>query len=434
MIYDPAYETMPRAELEKLQLERLKDLIALCRNRVPFYANKFKEIGFQTGDLKTAADLSLLPFTEKDDLRNNYPHGLSAVPQEDIVRFHASSGTTGKITVVGYTANDLKVWAHLMARSLTATGLSRSDVINVAYGYGLFTGGLGAHYGAELLGAAVVPCSSGSSVRQIRLMSDLRVTGLCCTPTYALYLSEVAKKEGLDFRDKSRLPLKVGVFGAEPWSDSMCQTIEETMAINAMNIYGLSEIMGPAVSIECLESRVGLHIFEDHFLPEIIDPNTGQILGPGQEGELVLTTLTKEGTPLLRYRTRDITSLIEEPCPCGRTHRRMSRLRGRSDDMLIIKGINVYPSQIETLILDTDGFSPNYQIIVDRDNNLDTLEVCVEAAEPLYGDAAAGLTRVLSRKIKDNLTVEAKVTIIPDNTVPRGQGKTQRVFDKRQKI
>jgi phenylacetate-CoA ligase len=429
MFFDPKNETLPRPELEKLQLERLKELVTKS-SRIPFYASRFKELGFQPGDLKSLSDLALLPFTEKDDLRNNYPDGLSAVPKESITRFHASSGTTGKITVIGYTAKDVGIWAELMARSLMASGVTASDVVNVAYGYGLFTGGLGAHYGAELIGAAVLPCSSGSSQRQVRLMRDLKVTALCCTPTYALYLGEVAMDMGLDFRDKQTLPLKTGVFGAEPWSDNMRQTIEDKLGINAMNIYGLSEVMGPGVSIECLESKKGLHIFEDHFLPEIINPVSGQVLEPGQEGELVLTTLTKEGTPLIRYRTRDITSFLKEPCPCGRSHRRMSRVMGRSDDMIIIRGVNVYPSQIESLVLETPGLSPNYQIVVDRKDNLDSIEVQVEP-NPETSIENGILAKSLSRKIKDYLGIGVLVKIMPLKTFVRGQGKTQRLFDYR---
>lgn len=433
MFFDHKNETLSRAELEDHQLKLLKSLVNLAYDQIPFYTNRLKEIGFKPEALKDLHDLSSLPFTDKEDLRNNYPDGLSAVPLERITRYHASSGTTGKITVVGYTANDVRTWATLMARSLMATGVDKTDVVNVAYGYGLFTGGLGAHYGAELLGAAVLPCSSGASHRQIRLMRDLKVTALCCTPTYALYLGEVALEMGLDFRNKDQLPLKTGVLGAEPWSLEMRQTIEDKLAINAMNIYGLSEVMGPGISIECLESKEGLHIFEDHFLPEIIDPQSGRVLGPDEEGELVLTTLTKEGTPLIRYRTGDITSLIKQPCPCGRTHRRMSRVMGRSDDMVIIRGVNVYPSQIESLILEIPAFSHNYRIVLDRKDNMDTLEVQIEP-EPNSGlpldDQDVGTK--LSRSIKDYLGITAKVSLLAPKTLTRGQGKTQRVLDLRQ--
>ncbi|MDR2387135.1 MAG: phenylacetate--CoA ligase [Deltaproteobacteria bacterium] len=433
MFFDRPNETLSRPELEALQLKRLKSLVTLAYDKIPFYSKKLRDCRFKPDDFKDLSDLSLLPFTDKDDLRNNYPDGLSAVAKDQIVRYHASSGTTGKITVVGYTAKDIETWSALMARCLMATGVDKSDVVDVAYGYGLFTGGLGAHYGAELLGAAVLPCSSGGSHRQIRLMRDLKVTALCCTPTYALYLGELANEMGLDFRDKAQLPLKTGVFGAEPWSEEMRLNIEAKLGINAMNIYGLSEVMGPGISIECLESKVGLHIFEDHFLPEIIDPQSGQVLGPGREGELVLTTLTKQGTPLIRYRTKDITSFIEAPCPCGRTHRRMTRVMGRSDDMVIIRGINVYPSQIESLILEIPALSPNYKILLDRKDNLDTLEIQIEpeaSASPGLNEKA--IMTKLSRSIKDYLGVGAQVTLLAPKTLTRGQGKTQRVFDLRQ--
>jgi phenylacetate-CoA ligase len=424
---------MPRQELETLQLERLQALLHTLDKRTPFYAQKFKEIGFEPSDLKSLADLSKLPLTSKQDLLNHYPQSLSAVEPRDITRYHTSSGATGKISVVGYTANDVELWKELMARTLTVAGLTSEDVVNVAFNYGLFSGGLGVHYGAERLGAAVLPCSVGHSQRQVRLMSHLKVTVLCCTPSYALYLAEVAREIGMDFRDKDQLPLKIGVFGAEPWSEALRSTIESKLAIDAVNIYGLSEVMGPGVSVECRESRHGLHIFEDHFIAEIIDPVTTEVLGPGQEGELVLTTLTKEATPLLRYRTKDITSFIQDDCPCRRTFRRMTRVMGRSDDVLIVRGVNIFPSDLETLILETNGLSPNYEIIVDRYDNLDTLEIQVEPNPdypfPLFEDQ---LSVTVGKKIKDYLGVSARIKLLPLKTLVREQNKSHRVFDRRQ--
>jgi len=350
MIFDIENETLPREQLEALQLRRLQDLCRRVYANVPFYNKKFDEAGIKPDQVRSLKDLERLPFTEKKHLRDHYPYGFFAVPRENVVRLHASSGTTGRVTVVGYTRRDIDNWADLMARSLAAAGAGRPDMVHVAYGYGLFTGGLGAHYGAERIGATVVPSSSGATRRQVHFMRDLGATVLCCTPSYALHLYEAALEEGLDFRNKSVMSLKTGVFGAEPWSEEMRANIESKMGINAMNVYGLSEVMGPGVSMECVEAKSGLHIYEDHFLPEIIDPDTGRVLPLGEEGELVLTTLTKEAVPLVRYRTRDITRLDPTPCRCGRTHLRMSRVMGRSDDMLIIRGVNVYPSQIEAIL------------------------------------------------------------------------------------
>jgi phenylacetate-CoA ligase len=426
-------ETLPREELEALQLRRLRNLCARVYATVPFYAKRFAEVGVTPDDIKTLDDVRRLPFTEKQDLRNHYPFGLFAVPRDHIVRLHASSGTTGKAVVVGYTARDLETWAGLMARSMAAAGVNSTDVVHVAYGYGLFTGGLGAHYGAERLGATVVPASGGATRRQAALLRDFGSTVLCATPSYGLHLWEAAREVGVDFRE---LPLRVGIFGAEPWSEAMRRDIEEKMGIDAMNIYGLSEVMGPGVAMECREAKCGMHLWEDHILPEIIDPVTGESLPPGEVGELVLTTLTKEGIPLVRYRTRDLTSLDYTPCVCGRTHVRISRLQGRSDDMLIIRGVNVFPQQIEGLLMESEGLTPNYQIIVDRADNLDTLEVCVEVSDSLFADQIRklqSLEKRLQKNIKEFLGVTAKVRLMEPHSIQRSEGKAQRIVDKRPK-
>ncbi|SCM73893.1 phenylacetate--CoA ligase [Desulfovibrio sp. 86] len=433
MLFNIKQETLPREELEALQLRRLRDLCDRVYANVPFYRKRFDEAGVTPADIKSLADLKLLPFTEKQDLRNYYPFGLFAVPRDHIVRLHASSGTTGKAVVVGYTARDLENWAELMARSMSAAGVTRSDVVHVAYGYGLFTGGLGAHYGAERIGATVVPASGGATRRQAHLMRDFGATVLCATPSYSLHLWEAAQEAGVDFRE---LALRIGIFGAEPWSEAMRRDIEEKMHIDAMNIYGLSEIMGPGVAMECVEAKCGMHLWEDHILPEIIDPVTGEQLPPGQVGELVLTTLTKEGIPMLRYRTRDLTSLNYTPCCCGRTHVRISRLQGRSDDMLIIRGVNVFPQQIEGLLMESDGLTPNYQIIVGSVNNLDTLEVRVEVSDSLFADEIRKLQMLenrLQKNIKEFLGVTAKVRLMEPRSIQRSEGKAQRIVDQRGK-
>ena len=433
MLFDIKQETLPREEMEALQLRRLRDLCNRVYANVPFYRKRFDEAGISPADIKSLADLKLLPFTEKQDLRDYYPFGLFAVPRDHIVRLHASSGTTGKAVVVGYTARDLETWAELMARSMSAAGVNRSDVVHIAYGYGLFTGGLGAHYGAERIGATVVPASGGATRRQAHLMRDFGATVLCATPSYALHLWEAANEAGVDFRE---LPLRTGIFGAEPWSEAMRRDIEEKMGMDAMNIYGLSEIMGPGVAMECVEAKHGMHLWEDHILPEIIDPVTGEQLPPGQVGELVLTTLTKEGIPMLRYRTRDLTSLDYTPCRCGRTHVRISRLQGRSDDMLIIRGVNVFPQQIEGLLMESDGLTPNYQIIVGTSNNLDPLEVRVEVSDTLFADEIRKLQMLenrLQKSIKEFLGVSAKVRLMEPRSIQRSEGKAQRIVDQREK-
>jgi phenylacetate-CoA ligase len=432
MIRDQYYETLPREELEALQLRRLQAMVERVYHLVPFYRQRLDEVGFKPEFLRTLADLDHLPFTIKQDIRDNYPFGLFAVPMEQVVRLHASSGTTGKPTPVGYTARDLETWGELMARVLAAAGLHRGDIVHVAYGYGLFTGGLGFHYGVERLGAAVIPVSGGQTRRQIMLIQDFAPNALCCTPSFALYLAEVGQQMGVNFKDTS---LRVGIFGAEPWSEAMRQEIEARLGVDALDIYGLSEIMGPGVGIECLQAKAGLHLFEDHFLPEIIDPVTLERLPPGETGELVITTLTKEAFPLIRYRTRDVTSLDYAPCRCGRTHARMSRIKGRSDDMLIIRGVNVFPSQIESVLVDVPGVSPHYQLIVDREGHLDTLEVAVEVDDTVFSDEVKQLQKLaktIEGRIKDYLTVSVKVRLVEPRTIPRSEGKAQRVIDRRQ--
>ncbi len=431
MMFDPRYETMPRQELEQLQLERLRTTVKRVYAKVPFYRRKLDQAGVSPEDIRSLADLKRLPFTTKEDLRANYPYGMLATGMDEIVRIHASSGTTGQPTVVGYTANDISTWAGLVARALAAAGVETGDIIHNAYGYGLFTGGLGLHYGAEKLGAALIPVSGGNTRRQVVIMRDFGPTVLTATPSYSLHLAEVAGQMGVDF---SALKFRVGIFGAEPWSESMRQQIEQRLNLQALDIYGLSEVMGPGVAVECREARDGLHIFEDHFLAEVIDPATGQVLEPGQEGELVFTSLTKEAFPLLRYRTRDITVLDPEPCPCGRTHVRMRRVTGRSDDMLIIRGVNVFPSQIESVLVDMEGLSPHYQLVVQRQGNLDTLTVKVEIDEQLFSDTVSRLQAVekmVAHQIKELLGVTVKVQLVEPKTISRSQGKAVRVVDMR---
>ena len=433
MIYDVQNETMPRDELEQLQLKRLQYLVEKVYYNVPFYRQKFSELGIKPEHIKTLDDVKYLPFTEKQDLRNNYPFGLFAVPKENVVRVHASSGTTGKATVVGYTQRDVNNWAKLMARSFVAAGVTRSDIIHNAYGYGLFTGGLGAHYGAEILGATIVPISGGGTKRQVMLMRDFGPTVLCCTPSYSLYLYETAIASGIDVRD---LKLKIGIFGAEPWTDEMRNEIQNKLNLRALNIYGLSEIMGPGVAMECITAQEDMHIWEDHFLVEIIDPTTGENLPLGEVGELVITTLTKEAQPLIRYRTRDITRINPIPCKCGRTHYRIERIKGRSDDMLIIRGVNVFPSQIESILLETEGLAPHYQLIIDREGAMDTLEVQVEVDEKLFSDEIKHLQRLekkIQANIKEFLGVTAKITLVEPQTIERTAGKAKRVIDRRPK-
>jgi len=431
MIRDVKSETMPRADLEELQLKRLQAVVERVYYLVPFYRRRMDELGVKPENIRSLADLKRLPFTTKQDLRDHYPFGMFATPMDQIVRIHASSGTTGKSTPVAYTQRDLDTWAELMARTLAAGGVHRGDIVHVAYGYGLFTGGLGAHYGAERLGAAVIPVSGGQTRRQITIIQDFGATALCCTPSFALHLAEVGREMGVDFKNTR---LRVGIFGAEPWSEPMRQEIESRLSLDALDIYGLSEILGPGVAIECLEAKKGLHFNEDHFLPEIVDPATLEPAPPGEVGELIITTLTKEALPLLRYRTRDITSLDTAPCKCGRTLGRIHRLMGRSDDMLIIRGVNVFPSQIETILVETPGVAPHYQLIVDRQGVLDTLEVQVEVDEAGFSDEVKkleSLAKGIERQIKDYLSVSVKVRLVEPRSIPRSEGKAQRVIDRR---
>lgn len=431
MIFNEEFETLPREALEALQLKRLQQVVSRVYHTVGFYKRTFDEAGVTPDDIRTLDDIRRLPFTIKQDLRDNYPFGLFTVPMSNIVRLHASSGTTGKPTVVGYTRRDIETWSKLMARSFVAAGLTSNDVIHNAYGYGLFTGGLGAHYGAEMLGASVIPMSGGSTKKQIMLLQDFGPTAICCTPSYALYLAEQGEEMGVDMRS---LRLRVGILGAEPWTERMRQEIEDRLGITALDIYGLSEIIGPGVAMECIEGRNGLHIFEDHFIVETINPETGERVPDGEAGELVFTSLTKEAFPLIRYRTRDLSCLMEEPCKCGRTHVRMARISGRSDDMLVIRGVNVFPSQIESVLLGIEGLDPHYQLIVDREGTLDTLEIQVEMSEDLFSDEIKTLQNIekrITKDIKDYLGVTAKVKLVGSKTLERSEGKSQRVVDRR---
>jgi len=430
MSYFNPVEVLDRERLEQLQLERLRNTVDRLYQQVPFYRGKLDEVGYRPGDIKSLEDLRKLPFTTKDDLRENYPFGLFAVPLREIVRIHASSGTTGKPTVVGYTAGDIKMWADLVARTIVAAGGTKDDIVHVAYGYGLFTGGLGLHYGAELLGATVLPMSGGNTKRQVRLMVDFGSTILCCTPSYALNIAEVMEEMGVGKED---IKLKSGIFGAEPWSAEMRAQIEERLGLSAHDIYGLSEVVGPGVSIECGEKN-GLHVFEDCFIPEIIDPATGEVLPPGERGELVFTNINKEGMALLRYRTRDISRLIPGPCPCGRTHVRMERVTGRTDDMLIIRGVNVFPSQVEAVLMQIPGLSPHYQLVVDRVGSLDVLEVQVEVSPEIFSDEIKELEALQQRiadEIQSYLGVGVKVRLMEPRSIQRSEGKAVRVIDRR---
>lgn len=423
-------ECMPREEIKRIQSERLVWQVARMYDRVELFRKRMDEKKLKPEDIKSIDDLSKLPFSYKQDLRDYYPYGLFAEPLKNIVRTHASSGTTGKQIVVGYTRHDLEMWADCMARQLAAAGTTAEDVVQVSYGYGLFTGGLGAHAGAERIGATVVPTSSGNTARQIRTMVDFGTTVLCCTPSYSMYLAEAIEEAGL--RDKIRL--KSGVFGAEPWTEDMRHAIEDSLGIKAFDVYGLSEIMGPGVSYEC-ECQNGMHVNEDMFVPEIIDPDTGEVLPEGAQGELVFTTLTKEGFPVIRYRTRDICSLNYEQCECGRTFVRMNKPTGRSDDMMIIRGVNVFPSQIEEVLLRiSEGVTPNYQIIVGRENNTDTLDINVEMTEKLFADDVKSIEKI-ERKIVSDLRsvlgIGAKVHLVNPKTIARSEGKAKRVIDNR---
>ena len=430
MILNPEKECMPREELRKLQSQLLVKQVKRVYENVECYRNRMDAAGIKPEDIHGIEDLSKLPFSYKQDLRDYYPFGLFAEPMKNIVRTHASSGTTGKQIVVGYTRNDLDMWAQCVARMITAIGGSDKDIVQISYGYGLFTGGLGAHGGAEKIGATVVPTSSGNTARQIQTMIDFGSTILCCTPSYAMYLGEAITEAGL----KDKLKLKAGIFGAEPWTEDMRAAIESSLGIKAYDIYGLSEIMGPGVSYEC-EYQCGMHVCEDMFIPEIIDPDTGEVLPHGAKGELVFTTLTKEGFPVIRYRTRDICSLNYEKCKCGRTHLRMNKPTGRSDDMLIIRGVNVFPSQIESVLLKLNqDVTPNYQIIVGRENNTDTLDVNVEMSDALFADDIKSIEKIenkIKNELRSVLGIGAKVHLVNPKTIERSEGKAKRVIDNR---
>ncbi len=429
-IWDPLHECLEREDLEHLQLERLKTTLERVV-KVPCYQKKFKLAGIEPDDIHSLDDLSKLPFTTKEDLRLNYPYGMFAVPMRDVVRIHSSLGTTGKPTVVGYSRKDLNDWSGLVARFMTAAGVVPDDIVHIAFGYGLFTGAFGLHYGSELIGSAVIPMSGGNTERQIMILKDYGATALVCTPSYALTLADRIEKMG--HNPRTYLSLRVGLFGGEPWSEELRREIEERLDIVATDNYGLSEIVGPGVAGECL-SRKGMHIFEDHFLPEIIDPESGEVLPPGSKGELVLTNLVQEAIPLIRYRTRDITRLHYDTCECGRTLVRMEKTMGRSDDMLIIKGVNVFPTQIEEVLFQVEGCEPHYQLVIEREGTLDTLEVQVEVNENIFFDEMRkqrAFVEMLEKRLATNIGLHAKVKLVEPSSITRHEGKTNRIVDKR---
>jgi phenylacetate-CoA ligase len=429
-MFDREIETMKRPALAALQSRRLKATLERACAKVPRYQKTFAAAGVRPDDFNALADIAKFPFTQKTDLRDNYPFGMFAVPRETLLRVHASSGTTGKPTVVGYNKADLDLWSDLMARSLACAGARPGDIVHNAYGYGLFTGGLGAHYGAERLGCTVVPVSGGATERQVTLLADFGADVLCSTPSYALNIAEVAAAMGVDMR---RLPLRLGVFGAEPWSEATRGALQERLGITATDIYGLSEILGPGVAMECGEARAGLHGWEDHFLFEIVDPQTLQPLPMGETGELVITTLTKEALPMIRYRTRDITRLDDAPCSCGRTHLRIMRVTGRDDDMMIIRGVNVFPSQVEAVLVGFPGLAPHYQIVLRREGALDAVTVDVELAPEAAGANAdrAQMAKKVSNHLKSSIGLSCNVAVKAPGEVPRSQGKAVRVRDER---
>ncbi len=425
-----APDFIPVEKLRELQLARLQAIVKRAYEKVPLYQERMKAKGIKPEDIECVDDVRHLPFTEKSDLRDTYPFGLFASPMREIVRLHASSGTTGKPIVVAYNQEDVRVWSSVMVRSFAACGVDAGDIVQNAYGYGLFTGGLGAHYGAEALGATVIPISGGNTDRQIMVMKDFGVTVICCTPSYFIHLMERAEELGVDIK---KLPLRVGVFGAEPWTEQMRRHIQENSGIRAHDIYGLSEIIGPGVGIEC-EEQAGLHIFEDHFLMEIVDPQTGEVLPDGREGELVLTTLSKQAMPMIRYRTHDITTIEPAPCPCGRTIRRIRRIARRSDDMFIIRGVNVYPSQVEAALLEVEGTLPHYQIILTREQGLDQMEVQVEVTPEVFSDkvgALEALHKKLSSAIEHTIGIRVRVRLVEPHSIKRSEGKAKRVIDQR---
>ncbi|HHU05752.1 MAG TPA: phenylacetate--CoA ligase [Clostridiales bacterium] len=429
-IYNPEAETMPKDRLRELQSERLVRTVKRVYENVPAYRKKFDEAGVRPEDIKSIEDLTKLPFTYKQDLRDNYPYGLFAVPMDDIVRIHASSGTTGKQTVVGYTRNDLKVWGEVMARTIGAGGITNKDIGHISYGYGLFTGGLGGHIGSETIGCATIPASTGNTARQVTILLDFKPTFLLCTPSYALTLAEYMAEHGIT---REQLSLKCGFFGAEPWTRGMQQDIENRLGIECFDIYGLSEIIGPGVAYEC-QAHEGLHVAEDHFILEVIDPSTGKPVPDGERGELVFTCITKEALPLIRYRTHDVGYIIPEPCKCGRTHARISKLLGRTDDMLIIRGVNVFPSQIESVLTSLEGIAPHYQLLVDRVNNRDSLTVLVEMTEENFTDEVRKIEAMavkVRREIENVLGISVDVRLVAPKTITRFEGKAVRIIDKR---
>lgn len=430
MIWNREIECAEKEQMRELQSSKLAGMVRRMYDNVPFYKKKFDEIGLEPGDIKTVDQLKDLPFTTKNDLRDNYPFGLFTVPQNDVVRIHASSGTTGKPTVVGYTHADLDIWAEVVARSLTMAGVHSGDTIQIAYGYGPFTGGLGLHYGAEKIGATVIPISTGNTKKQLQFMTDFRATVLACTPSYAAHLGECISNNGIAAED---VKLRIGVFGAEPWTNELRCQIEKLLKVKAFDIYGLSEVIGPGVSMEC-GCQCGNHVFEDHFIPEIIDPETLEVMPDGELGELVFTTVSKVAMPLLRYRTRDLTRLHREKCDCGRTLVRMDKCLGRTDDMLIIRGVNVFPSQVESVLMDMSETTPHYQLIVRRENNLDSIEILVEVDQKNWSDSIReleGIRRRIDHNIKSMLGIGAKIRLVEPNTIERSEGKAKRVIDYR---
>lgn len=431
MIYDPKNECMDREQLRTLQGKLLKKTVKLEYDNVPTYRARMDAVGVTPDDIKDIDDIKYLPFTEKSDLRDNFPFGLLAVPKKEIVRIQGSSGTTGKPIVSGYTPNDITIWSHMVARALSAAGTTSNDIVQIAYGYGLFTGGLGAHQGAGELGATVIPMSSGNTQRQIMIMRELGTTVLCCTPSYAIYLGETMREMGI--KPGRDISLKAGIFGAEPWSEEMRQRLEELLGIDALDIYGLTEIAGPGVAFECMQKN-GMHINEDHVIAEIVDPATGKQLPYGSSGELVFTTITKQGQPMIRYRTHDICTLNEKKCNCGRTTVRMGRITGRTDDMLIIRGVNVFPSQIESVLVGINGVSPHYLLVVDRKNSADTLEIKVELTEDMFSDTVSHIETIqkhITNQIKSVVGIQSKVTLVPPKSIPRSEGKAKRIIDNR---
>lgn len=432
MIWNPQRESADRQQMQEMQGSALQAMIRRIYNHVPFYRNRLMALGIEPGDITSTDQLKLLPFTTKADLRDNYPFGLFTMPQSEVVRIHASSGTTGKPTVVGYSRADIELWAEVVARSLTMAGIHSGDTIQIAYGYGPFTGGLGLHYGAEKIGATVIPISTGNTKKQLQFMTDFRASVLACTPSYAAHLGESILKEGIAPED---VRLRIGVFGAEPWTGEMRREIEKLLRIKAYDIYGLSEVIGPGVSMEC-ECQCGNHVFEDHFIPEIIDPETLEVLPDGELGELVFTTVSKEAMPLLRYRTRDLTRLHRGKCDCGRTLVRMEKCLGRTDDMLIIRGVNVFPSQVESVLMEMDETTPHYQLIVRREHNLDTLEIRVEVDQQNWSDSIReleGIRRRIDHNIRSLLGISATIRLVEPYSIARSEGKAQRIIDERTK-